>query len=538
MQLTTTPRPIPGVLFGITHQPDMSPIVREPKILRVGIGLPRGPAINFWIAPDKKWCCRIGKLENKKLKFEPFQFEDRAAAEAYYDEALAKNLIPPCNYPRKVGYFNFTRQRILADGSTVMEPAWDAIEAHGPAPTEIDIVFLSDDPLDGGYQMWSKTELRCHGDGIHAERILALAGQPWQGYQPPADEKDLAEAARRDGQRYFPIVNGCWTFGCPYTKEYVADGRPQPSPCKPGGDLKFQLLKSIRVGGTAYFHTTGIRSIQNLFSGLLQIKTLTGGRLAGVPLKLVVKPYRTNHNGQAATQYGVAIEFRADTIEALRQNLIEQALNFRAIALGTGSGVRALPAGPPAMIAAPAAEEPDGMALDGDEDEPAQAAAMAAEFYGDDAGGDGAESAPAEPPAQAPAAAQVQGKTEQRTEALKDRIRSSRTRAAAALAPAPAASNQRPDPVYEVWQWTPGGWALTPDKPHTHEDSAKLAAQARANSTGIEHQVIRAMGDQRTGICKCQPPAKATAPAPAKDTAPATNATAAAPAQGKTEDFF
>ncbi len=48
-------RPIPGVLYGITHQADGSLIIREPRILKVGIGLPRGPSINVWIAPDGKW---------------------------------------------------------------------------------------------------------------------------------------------------------------------------------------------------------------------------------------------------------------------------------------------------------------------------------------------------------------------------------------------------------------------------------------------------------------------------------------------------
>ena len=48
LQITGT-RPIPGVMFGITHETDGSLILREPRILKVGIGLPRGRALNCWI---------------------------------------------------------------------------------------------------------------------------------------------------------------------------------------------------------------------------------------------------------------------------------------------------------------------------------------------------------------------------------------------------------------------------------------------------------------------------------------------------------
>ncbi len=75
-------------------------------------------------------------------------------------------------------------------------------------------------------------------------------------------------------------------------------------------------------------HTTGYRSISQIFSSLYRLKTLTGDRLAGIPLKMVLRPYRTNHNGQAATQYGISLEFRAEDVESLRRNLIDQAFSF------------------------------------------------------------------------------------------------------------------------------------------------------------------------------------------------------------------
>ncbi len=46
----------------------------------------------------------------------------------------------PVTIPRKIGFFTFTRPAIQ-DGIEVFEPDFEAIEAHGPTPTEIDIVF-------------------------------------------------------------------------------------------------------------------------------------------------------------------------------------------------------------------------------------------------------------------------------------------------------------------------------------------------------------------------------------------------------------
>jgi hypothetical protein len=338
-------------MYGLTHNTDGSLLIREPKLIKVGIGLPRGKALNIWMERGK-WRAKLG---HKKDASEVKTFDTRQQAEQYYYDN--KDKAPECNYPRKIGFFTFTRQ--TADGT--LEPDFDAIEAHGDVPTEIDIVFLDDDPFDGAYQMWSQTKLLCKGDGITAERVLDMA----RGEH----EQALAMAAAKDGQRFFPIINGCWTCGCPYAKEFESNGQVQPSPCKPGGDLKFQLLKSIKVGGTAYFHTTGRRSIQNLFSGLYRIKSLTGGRLAGVPLKMTLRPYKTNHNGQTATQYQVSIEFRADTIQALQKNLIEQALKFRSVSelYAPKASVRLIEASP----------EDSGVEID----EESMARAMTDEFY-------------------------------------------------------------------------------------------------------------------------------------------------------------
>ena len=349
-------RPLPGVLFGITHAPDGSAIVREPRILKVGIGLPKGPAITAWVASNKTWGVTVGYKDAVTTRF-----KTRPEAEAFFAKQAPG--APICPYPRKIGFFTFSHPAIR-EGVEVFEPDWDAIEAHGYTPTEIDIVLLDDSPFDGAYQMWSASELKCKGDGINALRVISMATEA---------DKDAVASAKEAGEKYF-CMGGCWTLGCPFSKETSKGGKTYPSACKPGGDLKFQLACNIRVGGTAYFHSTGYRSISNIFSSLNRIQTLTGGRLSGIPLKMVLRPFKTNHNGQPATQYAVALEFRAPDVATLRQKLLETVFAYREAALGPAA---------PRLIeqgsAAPVAEEDD-------DDQPLAsealgAAAMAAEFY-------------------------------------------------------------------------------------------------------------------------------------------------------------
>ena len=201
---------------------------------------------------------------------------------------------------------------------------------------------------------------RCTGDGINALRSVNMYDEE---KKVPEQLREAWKVARANNDRTFSVVNGCWTCNCPFSKE--KDGKP--SPCKPSADLKFQLSRTIRVGGTAFFHTSGYRSIVQIFSAVERIKELTGGRIAGVPLKLVLRSYKTNHAGQPALQSGVSLEFRAEDFESVRKNLIEQAYKFK-VAAG-------LPGADPVKLIASG---------DFEEESPMMSAqAMASEFYVD-----------------------------------------------------------------------------------------------------------------------------------------------------------
>lgn len=386
--MTETNRPIPGVLYGITHQLDGSLIIREQKLLKIGIGLPKGPAINVWIDQLGQWKIRMGYRKEDADKVATLK--TRAAAEKVYHEKV--KAAPICPYPRKIGYFTFTREVVQEDGRTQFVPDFDAIEAHGSCPTEIDVVIVDDTPFRGGYQMWSSTELQCYGDGVNAMRLIKL-GTTQDGPAP--------QEAAKAGERYFPLA-GCWTGGCPYAEETEKNGKVQGSACKPGGDLRFQLACNIRIGGTAYFHTTGRKSIQTIFASLYRIGTLTGGRLVGIPLKMTLRPFKTNHNGQTGTQFAVGLEFRAPDPATLSKRLMESVFQFHP-----------LPAAPVKMI-----ESTDSTV---EQEMPASAAAIASEFYPEAEDPEWVDE-----PTPSPAAVA----TDKKTEELATRLRATKDRSA------------------------------------------------------------------------------------------------------------
>lgn len=316
----------PNVMIGLTHTQDGRSIIRESKVLKVGVGHAIGKACDVYVNGDGKWVVRSATEADRKLKFETVcTVDSRKEAEAAFTAAWKK--APMCNYPRKTQYFNFTRRVTTAEGAQIYVPDFDAIEAHSftnpdkpGTPTEIDIVFFDNEPFQGGFQNWAASELKCFGDGENALRVLAMA--------KTAPELELAGIARAQGGKHFPIVGGCHNHGCVYSKETEIGGRVQPAPCGPSATITFQLIRNIRVGGTAFFHTGSWKSISQIWSSIERIKSFTGGKIAGVPLKLVVRQDRTNHNGQPAMQPTVLIEFRAEDMEQLRSRLIEQAWRF------------------------------------------------------------------------------------------------------------------------------------------------------------------------------------------------------------------
>lgn len=300
---------IAGVMFGITHSAATGqPMIREPRVLKVGIGLAKGRAYSIYIF-NGKWIIRYGVWEKQKLVMKTvFTGESRAEAEEYH--RLHKQEAAMSDHPQKLPFFTFSRRSIMEEkGKPVetFEPDFAAIEAHGECPREIDIVLMGDNPYAGNYQMWGASSLKCSGDGIEAKRTVEMP--------PPGDSSafPIFKAAKDAGEKFYDL-DVCWTNGCPYAG----------TSCKPGVTLNFQLANAMRIGATAYFHTTSIRSATQIFSSLETIRMMVqrvGASLVGLPLKMVLSPFKTNHDNKPATQYGVSLELRAEDMKALRARL-------------------------------------------------------------------------------------------------------------------------------------------------------------------------------------------------------------------------
>lgn len=326
-------RPNTKKMYGLTHDLDGRPIVRLPRVVKIQIGQPKGPAVSTWIDETGQW--RVFYASKDGKKYFAYRGGDLAEAKKIYDDLYNSALkdVPPgyskggkCamrTFPAKLPYFTFNRQN--GDGS--YEPDWETIQAHGHCPTELEVVLMNADAFEAQYQMWSASQLLCTGDGINAERVVTLAA---------GHEKEAAAAAAA-GRKMFPIVNGCYTCGCPYGKPGTKNGKPTAPPCKPHGRIQLQLLSSLRLGGTAQIDTTSFRSVNHLFSCLYAIREFTGagnaerGWAHGVPLLLCLRPFKTDH-GRA---YAVSLEFRAESVAALREKILTAGKTFRAVIEGT-----------------------------------------------------------------------------------------------------------------------------------------------------------------------------------------------------------
>jgi hypothetical protein len=103
--------------------------------------------------------------------------------------------------------------------------------------------------------------------------------------------------------------------------------------CKMHGCLSCMIRGAGSVGGVWKFRTTGYNSTVGIHSSLMLISTLTGGMLAGIPLKLYIAPkVATNPDDQKSlTIFVVGVTFDGD-IDALQQQtlrIVQRDATFR-----------------------------------------------------------------------------------------------------------------------------------------------------------------------------------------------------------------
>jgi hypothetical protein len=157
--------------------------------------------------------------------------------------------------PNKLDHFIFLRKGAK---SLEWEVDPDLAQHYGKECREFPIILLTDE-IENVFRTelawWTKTEKKCWGDGRAATRRT---------------DKNP------DGEDWAPCGDGCPDL--------------EANRCKPSADLYFVLAEYPRLGSVCRLHTTSYRSVRQIHSALEQIRTVTGGRLAGIRCKLVVRP--------------------------------------------------------------------------------------------------------------------------------------------------------------------------------------------------------------------------------------------------------
>ncbi len=332
---TTLPKPDFGRLYGITHDPvTKAQVVRPNRVLKVGIGIPKGPAIHVFMH-NKEWMIRFGaweKVSGGKDKLvmrtvyrgnatvmvgdtETKLSNERKDVEAWYHAHKHDAVVS--NRPQKIQHFTFTTRTVREDEGgkpfETFEPDFEAIEAHGDVPRRVPIVLTTNNPLRQEDQWWAASELKCHGDGLLAERVLStgtIKDQWW-------------EQAKAAGLKMFPY-QPCRLGGCPHVG----------IDCKNHSILEFQLAGALRLGATAYFTSTGQVTAERLASSLASIKLPIdnmGLSVVGATMYLVLGSFKANKDNKPSIQPVVWLEFTESSMAAMRRILQETSWTPKAL---------------------------------------------------------------------------------------------------------------------------------------------------------------------------------------------------------------
>ena len=158
----------------------------------------------------------------------------------------------------------------------------------GEKPMELDIVLLYDSVdlnFQTCYALYEGKKCRCRGDGEQAERHL------------------------KDGGTEMVICNE----SCEFLKKKL---------CKVSGCLSCLLPMSELVGGVYKFRTHGWNSVSNILGSLCFIYSMTGGKLSGIPLRLVLREklaeYEEKGQQKTTKMWSFNVEFKGN-IQTLRQ---------------------------------------------------------------------------------------------------------------------------------------------------------------------------------------------------------------------------
>lgn len=201
--------------------------------------------------------------------------------------------------PEKLDHFIVTTLERDAAGRLMNDvPLMNRLSQENEKLTELPIRLLYDDidlNFPTRYALYSGNKCMCSGDGKDATWTVNDKGET-KAVECPCKRQDPAYQSK--------------------------------DKCKINGTLSCIIEGSEKLGGCYKFRTTSFNSVTNILSSLAFIKTLTGGRLAWIPLVLTLAPKSTTIPGsnQATTVYCASIEFRGE-VRALQELGYEVAKN-------------------------------------------------------------------------------------------------------------------------------------------------------------------------------------------------------------------
>lgn len=194
----------------------------------------------------------------------------------------------PWQLPVKLDHFIITTLARGADGNFLRDIDLYKRLGFDDKPREVPIILLFDDlnlNFQSRYVRYDGKTLACSGDG---------------------------EAAITAEHKIIP---------CPCPKK--DPGYKGKDKCKMHGCLSCLIAGAGTIGGVWKFRTTGYNSTVGLLSSLTLISSMTGGILAGLPLRLRVMPkVATNpDDGKSVTIYVVGVTFAGDMGELQKSAL-------------------------------------------------------------------------------------------------------------------------------------------------------------------------------------------------------------------------
>ena len=194
-------------------------------------------------------------------------------------------------------------------------PDEQLMKALGDQPKEIPIVFLFDDVdmnFNTSFAMYQGAKCVCRGDGEEAERMFLTPGKS----DPFELIDDGPKTVKKDERRRI----ACDPEKCPMMKP---DSKGATK-CKPSGVLSCLIPASMNIGGVYRFRTHSWNTISNILASLDLIKTITGGVLVGLPMKLQFLKKSTEDHGNVNI---VNVSFDGETQQQMRQLAFQEIKN-------------------------------------------------------------------------------------------------------------------------------------------------------------------------------------------------------------------